>query len=139
VRGQEVAILAGVSVEYYTKVERGSPARLSESVLDAIAHALHLNEPEREHLLTSPDHPHLQVLVEESVAAEFKQEFTAAMGALATEEDAIRLASASEYGLASYLYSRDLTGSCAWLNGSNSAWSASAPASFPTPPRPSAG
>jgi transcriptional regulator with XRE-family HTH domain len=50
-RRSEVADLAGVSVEYYAQLERGNLAGASESVLDALAGALHLDEAEREHLL----------------------------------------------------------------------------------------
>ena len=46
----EVAALAGVSVEYYSRVERGDLTGVSESILDAIASALRLDESEREHL-----------------------------------------------------------------------------------------
>jgi transcriptional regulator with XRE-family HTH domain len=49
-RRSEVAMLAGVSVEYYAKVERGAIAGASASVLDAIAQALQLNDAERAHL-----------------------------------------------------------------------------------------
>ena len=49
-RRGEVAQLAGVSVEYYTRLERGQPAGRSESVLDALARALQLDEAERAHL-----------------------------------------------------------------------------------------
>ncbi|MFG2422729.1 helix-turn-helix domain-containing protein [Streptomyces sp. NPDC048448] len=49
-RRREVAELAGVSVEYYTQLERGSLRGASESVLDAVARALRLNEDERTHL-----------------------------------------------------------------------------------------
>lgn len=49
-RRTEVALLAGVSVEYYSKLERGNLAGASESVLHAIAGALHLDDAEREHL-----------------------------------------------------------------------------------------
>lgn len=49
-RREEVALLAGVSVDYYTRLERGNTAGVSEQVLDAIARALQLDEPEREHL-----------------------------------------------------------------------------------------
>jgi hypothetical protein len=45
-----VALLAGVSVEYYVRIERGSLAGTSEGVLDALATALQLNEAERDHL-----------------------------------------------------------------------------------------
>jgi transcriptional regulator with XRE-family HTH domain len=49
-RREEVALLAGVSVDYYTRLERGDLKGVSDSVLDAIASALHLDEPERAHL-----------------------------------------------------------------------------------------
>src|SRR6476620_2132641 len=50
-RRTEVALLAGVSVEYYAKLERGSIAGASASVLDAISQALQLDDTERAHLL----------------------------------------------------------------------------------------
>lgn len=43
-------MLAGVSIEYYAKLERGSIAGASSSVLEAIAGALHLDDTERAHL-----------------------------------------------------------------------------------------
>lgn len=49
-RRTEVASLAGVSVEYYAKLERGAIAGASSSVLDAIARALQLDDTERSHL-----------------------------------------------------------------------------------------
>ena len=49
-RREEVAILAGVSVDYYTRLERGSLKGASESVLEALARALQLDEAERAHL-----------------------------------------------------------------------------------------
>lgn len=49
-RREEVAMLAGVSVDYYTRLERGNLAGVSDSVLDAIAGALQLDEAERTHL-----------------------------------------------------------------------------------------
>lgn len=49
-RREEVSLLAGVSVEYYTRVERGGLAGVSDSVLEGIARALQLNEAEHEHL-----------------------------------------------------------------------------------------
>ncbi|HVD18046.1 MAG TPA: helix-turn-helix transcriptional regulator [Propionibacteriaceae bacterium] len=49
-RREEVALLAGISVDYYTRLERGDLKGVSDSVLDAIASALHLDEPERAHL-----------------------------------------------------------------------------------------
>lgn len=50
-RREEVALLAGVSVEYYVRIERGSLAGTSEGVLDALATALQLNGAERDHLV----------------------------------------------------------------------------------------
>lgn len=50
-RRSEVATLAGVSVEYYSKLERGAIAGASASVLDAVARALQLDETETAHLL----------------------------------------------------------------------------------------
>lgn len=49
-RRSEVAALAGVSVEYYAKLERGAIAGASSSVLDAVARALNLDDTERAHL-----------------------------------------------------------------------------------------
>ncbi|MEZ0065021.1 transcriptional regulator with XRE-family HTH domain [Streptacidiphilus sp. MAP12-20] len=49
-RREEVALLAGVSVDYYIKLERGSARGVSESVLDALVRALQLDEAERAHL-----------------------------------------------------------------------------------------
>ena len=51
-RREEVAILAGVSVDYYIRMERGELAGASESVLDGVANALQLDQAEREHLFT---------------------------------------------------------------------------------------
>ncbi|MDQ3788231.1 MAG: helix-turn-helix transcriptional regulator [Actinomycetota bacterium] len=49
-RRGEVATLAGVSIEYYAKLERGDIAGASSSVLHAIAQALRLDDTERAHL-----------------------------------------------------------------------------------------
>lgn len=49
-RRTEVAVLAGVSVEYYSKLERGAIAGASAAVLDSIATALQLDDAERAHL-----------------------------------------------------------------------------------------
>jgi transcriptional regulator with XRE-family HTH domain len=51
-RREEVAQLAGVSVDYYVRLERGRTANVSESVLGAVARALQHNELERTHLFT---------------------------------------------------------------------------------------
>ena len=49
-RREEVALLAGVSVDYYTRLERGNVSGVSETVLEALARALQLDEAERAHL-----------------------------------------------------------------------------------------
>jgi transcriptional regulator with XRE-family HTH domain len=49
-RREEVALLAGISVEYYTRLERGNVGTVSDGVLDGIVHALQLDEAERDHL-----------------------------------------------------------------------------------------
>jgi transcriptional regulator with XRE-family HTH domain len=49
-RREEVAVLAGVSVPYYTRLERGDMSGVSESVLEALARALQLDDAERAHL-----------------------------------------------------------------------------------------
>jgi transcriptional regulator with XRE-family HTH domain len=50
-RREEVAALAGISSEYYTRLERGNATGVSESVIDGIGRALQLDEAERAHLL----------------------------------------------------------------------------------------
>jgi transcriptional regulator with XRE-family HTH domain len=54
-RREEVALLAGVSTDYYTRLERGNLAGVSESVLEALAGALQLDEAERTHLFDLAD------------------------------------------------------------------------------------
>ncbi len=63
-RRGEVADLAGVSVEYYARLERGDLSGVSDSVLHALARALQLDEAEQEHLMAlgraagpAPRHP----------------------------------------------------------------------------------
>jgi len=49
-RREEVALLAGMSTEYYVRLERGNGAGVSEAVLDAVSRALQLDEAEHAHL-----------------------------------------------------------------------------------------
>lgn len=49
-RREEVALMAGVSVDYYTRLERGDLGGVSDSVLDALARALLLDDAETAHL-----------------------------------------------------------------------------------------
>ncbi|MFI9806228.1 helix-turn-helix transcriptional regulator [Streptomyces sp. NPDC052301] len=51
-RREEVAQLAGVSVDYYIRLEQGRGPSVSDAVLDAIARVLRLDETEHAHLLT---------------------------------------------------------------------------------------
>jgi transcriptional regulator with XRE-family HTH domain len=50
-RREEVALLAGVSIDYYIRMERGNLTGASDAVLDGVASALQLDEAERAHLL----------------------------------------------------------------------------------------
>lgn len=50
-RREEVAMLAGISAEYYVRLERGNMRGVSEDVLDGIARAMQLDEAERLHLM----------------------------------------------------------------------------------------
>jgi transcriptional regulator with XRE-family HTH domain len=49
-RREEVAMLAGVSVDYYIRLERGNARGVSDTVLENLVRALHLDEAERAHL-----------------------------------------------------------------------------------------
>jgi len=49
-RREEVALLAGVSADYYTRLERGNLSGVSETVLEALVRALQLDDAERAHL-----------------------------------------------------------------------------------------
>lgn len=64
-RREELATLAGVSADYYTRLERGKETRPSPAVLDALARALRLEQAEHDHLVdlavraarTAPERP----------------------------------------------------------------------------------
>lgn len=49
-RREELAYLAGVSADYYARLEQGRQLNVSDSVLDALARALRLGDSERDHL-----------------------------------------------------------------------------------------
>ena len=55
-RREEVAMLAGLSVDYYARLERGNLTGASESVLEAVARALLLDDVERQHLFDLARH-----------------------------------------------------------------------------------
>ncbi|WP_344113955.1 helix-turn-helix transcriptional regulator [Kribbella alba] len=50
-RREEVALLAGVSPQYYVRLERGDATGVSDSIIDGVAHALQFDDAERAHLL----------------------------------------------------------------------------------------
>ncbi|AEW99592.1 putative DNA-binding protein (plasmid) [Streptantibioticus cattleyicolor NRRL 8057 = DSM 46488] len=60
-RREEVAVLAGVNADYYTRLEQGRERRPSSQVLDALSRALRLDDDARAHLYrlagTVPDEP----------------------------------------------------------------------------------
>ncbi|GAB3615057.1 helix-turn-helix transcriptional regulator [Humibacter ginsengisoli] len=64
-RREEVALLAGISTEYYTRLERGQVGALSPAVLNGIATALQLDQVERDHFT---------VLIEEAASARYRTE-----------------------------------------------------------------
>jgi transcriptional regulator with XRE-family HTH domain len=49
-RREELATIAGMSIDYYVRLERGKETRPSPAVLDALARALHLDDAEYQHL-----------------------------------------------------------------------------------------
>src|ERR1700761_6862430 len=49
-RREEVALLAGVSIDSCVRMERGNLAGASDAVLDGVARALQLDDAERDHL-----------------------------------------------------------------------------------------
>ena len=55
-RREEVALLAGLSVDYYARLERGSLGGASEAVLEAVARAMRLDDAERQHLFDLARH-----------------------------------------------------------------------------------
>lgn len=60
-RREELALLAGVSVDHYVRLEQGRSLQFSEEVLDAVARALQLDPTEREHLYRLARTPSAQV------------------------------------------------------------------------------
>src|SRR4029450_11012960 len=51
-RREELALLAGLSTDYYQRMEQGRDVRPSDDILDALATALTLDDDERRHLFT---------------------------------------------------------------------------------------
>ncbi|MGF7237977.1 MAG: helix-turn-helix transcriptional regulator, partial [Frankia sp.] len=55
-RREELAALAGVSVDYYTRIEQGKETAPSDAVIDSVGRALRLDDHERAHLFALADH-----------------------------------------------------------------------------------
>jgi transcriptional regulator with XRE-family HTH domain len=56
-RREEAALLAGISVDYYTRIEQGRSRNISDSVLNAIARGLRLTEAEHTYLRNVAEPP----------------------------------------------------------------------------------
>jgi transcriptional regulator with XRE-family HTH domain len=108
-RREEVAVLAGVSVPYYTRLERGDMNGVSESVLNALAGALELDDAERAHLLDlaraahpAPTRPR-QRQAKQHVRPELQWTLDAITGAAAiVSNDRLDIVAANQLGLALY-------------------------------------
>jgi transcriptional regulator with XRE-family HTH domain len=114
-RREEVAVLAGVSVPYYTRLERGDMNGVSENVLNALAGALQLDDAERAHLLDlaraahpTPARPRRRH-AKQSVRPEVQWILDAITGAAAfVSNDRLDILAANQLGRALYseLYDR---------------------------------
>ena len=108
-RREEVAVLAGVSVPYYTRLERGDMSGVSESVLVALAGALQLDDAERAHLLDlaraahpTPGRPRRRQ-AKQRVRPEVQWALDAITGAAAfLSNDRLDILAANQLGLALY-------------------------------------
>jgi transcriptional regulator with XRE-family HTH domain len=108
-RREEVAVLAGVSIQYYTRLERGDLNGVSESVLEGLARALQLDDAERAHLidLARAAHP-MQARprrrpARHSVRAEVQWTLDAITGAAAfVGNDRLDILAANQLGRALY-------------------------------------
>src|SRR4051794_32680987 len=113
-RREEVAVLAGVSVPYYTRLERGDMRGASESVLQALARALRLDDAEREHLFdlsraAQPATPPRRPPAKQRIRPSVQQTLDAITGAAASvRNDRLDILAANQLGLA--LYSEMLAG-----------------------------
>jgi transcriptional regulator with XRE-family HTH domain len=108
-RREEVAVLAGVSIQYYTRLERGDMNGVSESVLGALVDALQLDDAERAHLfdLARAGHPTpsrtRRRQAKQSVRAEVQWTLDAITGAAAfVSNDRLDILAANQLGHALY-------------------------------------
>ncbi|WP_129841151.1 helix-turn-helix transcriptional regulator [Streptomyces sp. RFCAC02] len=81
-RREELALLAGVSVDYYTRLEQGRARNVSPDVLDAVAAALRLDADERTHLhnLAKPARTRRRPARPQQVGPEMRQALQALAG-----------------------------------------------------------
>jgi transcriptional regulator with XRE-family HTH domain len=114
-RREEVAVLAGVSVPYYTRLERGNIRGVSESVLEALSRALQLDEAERAHLFDlarssgSPTPPTRRRRIKQRIRPSVQFTLDAMTGAAASVRDE-RLDVLAENRLWRALYSEMYSG-----------------------------
>jgi transcriptional regulator with XRE-family HTH domain len=108
-RREEVAVLAGVSAPYYTRLERGDINGVSEGVLEALARALQLDDAERAHLfdLARAAHPTAarsrRRLAKQRVRPEIQWTLDAITGAAAfVSNDRLDILAANQLGRALY-------------------------------------
>jgi transcriptional regulator with XRE-family HTH domain len=107
-RREEAAMLAGVSVDYYTKMERGNLRGVSEGVLEALARGLQLDEAERAHLFdlaraAGPMPPPRRRPAKQRVRPSVQRILDAMTGAPAIVQDGrLNILAANRLGLALY-------------------------------------
>jgi transcriptional regulator with XRE-family HTH domain len=91
-RREEVSLLAGVSVDYYTRLERGNLSGVSETVLEALARALQLDDAERAHLfdlaLVASDS--VAILRSEAGRDPYDRDLSDVVGELSTQSELFR-------------------------------------------------
>jgi transcriptional regulator with XRE-family HTH domain len=111
-RREEVALLAGISAEYYIRLERGNVRGASEDVLDGIARALQLGEADRMHLFdlaraanTSPAKRSRRRLPQEHVRPAVQRILDSLVGVPAfVENDRLDVLAANALGEAFYAH-----------------------------------
>lgn len=108
-RRAEVASLAGISTGYYKRVERGVVTSVSESVLTNVAHALQLNDAEREYLAdllrsgTASSHPAHPLLPARAVRPFVRQLLAATNLPCCVLDDRLDVLAANDLARALYL------------------------------------
>jgi transcriptional regulator with XRE-family HTH domain len=107
-RREEVALLAGVSIDYYVRMERGNLGGASDGVLEGVANALQLDEAERQHLFdlaraAAPSSPRQRRTKDSVVSASIQQVLDAITeGPAWVRNDRHDIVAANELGRALY-------------------------------------